>query len=164
MMNQSQPDFSVHCGYDLNGNITSLRRGGSGAYDVLTMGYEGNRLTSVTDCGNDNLLGEVPQLAAGGAASGRWWQHFSYLRGRVPPLPERGWPKAGGVGGCRSMRCRNAAEEREGWALLSTGGGLLSLLSQGVDLVDDVVVGFLHLAEDEDGNAQSDNASDNGAN
>ena len=42
--------------------------------------------------------------------------------------------------------------------------GVLSLLSQGVDLVDDVVVGFLHLAEDEDGNAQSDNASDNGAN
>ena len=59
--------YTEQYGYDLNGNITSLRRGGPDAYDVLTMGYDGNRLTSVTDSGNDNLLGEVPQLAAGGA-------------------------------------------------------------------------------------------------
>ena len=67
VMNQSQPDYSVHCGYDLNGNITSLRRGGVttsvnvgttrvldyGTVDNLSLTYDGNRLRRVGDSEDD---------------------------------------------------------------------------------------------------------------
>jgi RHS repeat-associated protein len=44
-------------GYDLNGNILSLTRRKAGVVeDNLTYTYQGNRLTSVNDAANDNVL------------------------------------------------------------------------------------------------------------
>ena len=66
----SEPNrFNEWYSYDLNGNITSIRRGEflNTLYDDISISYVGNRMDRVVDNSEtDEFLGEIPQLGATG--------------------------------------------------------------------------------------------------
>ncbi len=66
----SEPNrFNEWYSYDLNGNITSIRRGESlnTLYDDISISYVGNRMDRVVDNSEtDEFLGKIPQLGATG--------------------------------------------------------------------------------------------------